>query len=261
MSDPAAELATQIRRVGVLRPLRAAFATLTRIPVGGFPFTREEWLWSTGYFPAVGLILGAALGLLFIALWPLGEMASASLVIGASLLLTGAFHEDGLADTSDALGGATDRSRILLIMKDSRVGSFGSAAITISIVTRVALLTSLGRESLWALPLVGCAARVGPIWLLARMPYVTDESNAKNSHLAAAGMTQAAVATAWFAVAVLLTRPHLLRLIVLVAVLAAVAFACARYFKARLNGITGDLLGAVEQLSEIAGLAILAWPV
>jgi adenosylcobinamide-GDP ribazoletransferase len=260
VSDPAAELLTQVRRVGVLRPLRAAFATLTRIPVGGFPFTPEEWLWSTAFFPAVGLIVGGVLGLLFIALWPLGEMASASLVIGASLLITGAFHEDGLADTSDALGSVTDRSKILMILKDSRVGSFGSAAITISILTRVALLTTLGRDSLWALPLVGCAARVAPIWLLARMPYVTEESSAKNSHLASAGITQAAVATAWFVVAAVVTGASAPRLLVLAVALATVALICAQYFRLRLNGVTGDLLGAVEQLSEIAGLAVLAWP-
>ena len=86
------------------------------------------------------------------------------------MLLTGAFHEDGLADTSDALGGAYDREKIFVILKDSRIGAFGACALVVSIAGRAALLAHLGEGGAWALPLVGAAARVGPVWQIATMP-------------------------------------------------------------------------------------------
>src|SRR3954453_24121009 len=107
-----------------LRAMRAAFVFFTRIPVGGFPYRQADWKWAAAHAPLVGLVLGAALGALDGALLPVGPLAAAALVVGASLVLTGGFHEDGLADTSDALGGGSDRARVLSILKDSRIGSF-----------------------------------------------------------------------------------------------------------------------------------------
>src|SRR4051812_28554902 len=181
--------------------MRAAFIFFTRLPLGGFPYRQADWKWAAAHAPFVGLVLGGALGLLDWALLPLGAQPAALLVIGASLLLTGAFHEDGLADTSDALGGGYDVARVLLILKDSRIGSFGGAALVISIVGRAALLAQCGGSVVWALPLAWCGARVGPIWLMATMPYVTAEDGAKSRDLTRGGIVQALVASAWFALA------------------------------------------------------------
>jgi adenosylcobinamide-GDP ribazoletransferase len=247
-----------------LRGVRAAFAFLTRIPVGGFPYAAEDWAWSSAYFPLVGLTVGAVCAVLRAGLaYGLGDgLATGLLVIGASMLLTGAFHEDGLADTADALGGAMNREQLFTILKDSRIGSFGGAALVVSIGARAALVADLGPSCLWALPLAGCAARVGPVWLMRALPYATP-AQAKSAVVARAGLAQAVVATAWLAVAALASvfegglSPA--RLAAMVGVLAVVIASAGALFRARAGGVTGDLLGAAEQASEIAALAVLAW--
>jgi adenosylcobinamide-GDP ribazoletransferase len=211
----------------------------------------------------VGLVVGGFLGGLDRLLLPLGTLPSGLLVIGASLLITGAFHEDGLADSSDALGGGHDPGRVLAILKDSRIGSFGGAALVVSITTRAALLGQLGRAGLWALPIVGCGARVGPIWLLARLQYVTSTAAAKSESLSRASTRHAVVATAWFAAAigagVISGCTTATRMIALSAALSAVTIVTGWIYLRRAGGITGDFLGATEQLGEIAALAVLAW--
>ena len=246
----------------VLRGIRAAFVFMTRVPVGGFPYRREDWTWAAAHAPLVGLVLGAILGGLDRVLLPLGALPAALFVMGASLLLTGAFHEDGLADTSDALGGGHDTSGVLAILKDSRIGTFGGAALVVSIAGRAALLAQLGPAGLWALPLVGCAARVAPIWLMARLPYVTA-ADAKSRDVASGGLPQAIVATLWFVAAAGVAMESALVTVARVSILAIVAIVVTlvtgwRYMR-RAGGITGDFLGATEQLGELAALAVLAW--
>ncbi len=246
-----------------VRGLRAAFVLLTRIPVGGFPYRSEDWAWAAAHAPFVGLVVGAVLGGLDRLLLPVGSLPSAILVVGASLLLTGAFHEDGLADTADALGGGSDTARVLAILKDSRIGSYGGAALVVSIAARAALLAQLGPAALWALPIAGCSARVGPIWLLACLPYVTSTSEAKSGAVARAGMPQAVVATGWFlaviGASVVLRSITGARVGGLVAALVAVTIVTGWRYVRRAGGITGDFLGATEQVGEIAALAVLAW--
>jgi adenosylcobinamide-GDP ribazoletransferase len=248
-----------------IRGLRAAFVFFTRIPLGGFPYRRQDWIWAAAHAPLVGLVLGAVLGGLDRVVLPLGALPSAVLVIGASLLLTGALHEDGLADTSDALGGGHDPTRVLAILKDSRIGSFGGAALVFSIVARAALLAQLGPAGPWALPVVACGARVGPIWLMVALPYVTDTAEAKSRDVARGGLPQALVATAWFggvvAFALMSSRFTRARLSALVVALIAVTVLTGWRYRRRVGGITGDFLGATEQLGEVAALAMLAWKV
>ena len=248
-----------------VRGVRAAFVFLTRIPVGGFPFTPADWRWSAAHFPFVGAVLGAVLAVVFRALHPLGSLAAATMMIGVSLLLTGAFHEDGLADTSDALGGAYDRARIHEILKDSRVGAFGAAALVISIVGRVVLIARIDHDAAWALPLVGCAARVGPTWLMVALPYATRPDAARSRDVVGARWPQALVATTWFVIlAAALAGARLVtpaRLAAIVAALVVVTLITAWRYARRLGGITGDFLGATEQLCELAGFAAIAWEI
>lgn len=246
-----------------IRALRAAFVFFTRLPVGGFPYRKEDWKWAAAHAPFVGLVLGGALGQFERALLPLGALPAAVLTIAASLLLSGAFHEDGLADTSDALGGGYDAERVHAILKDSRIGSFGGAALVVSIAGRAALLAQLGEAVVFALPLVFCAARVGPVWLMASMRYVTAEEPAKSRDLTQAGFWQALVASTWLAlVAGTLAyagQCTAVRIGALVALLAGVTTLSGWRYWVRVRGITGDFLGATEQLGELAALVVLAW--
>jgi adenosylcobinamide-GDP ribazoletransferase len=267
VAKPSTEHDGDRKRSGLpfLRGVRAAFAFFTRIPVGGFPYDDRELAWAPAHAPLVGGILGAALTALYAALLPLGSLPAGALVVGVSMLLTGALHEDGLADTSDALGGGRDRSQVLAILKDSRVGSFGAAAIAVSVLVRAALLGQLAEATLWALPLTWCAARVGPVWLMVLLPYVTPSAGAKSERLVRADWRQALVASAWFLAAaatavgqgwIAVSRAGLA-----VGIAAAVtAVTGIRYYR-HLGGITGDFLGATEQISEMALLAVFAWPI
>jgi adenosylcobinamide-GDP ribazoletransferase len=236
---------------------------LTRLPLGGFPYRREDWTWAAAHAPFVGLVVGGILGGLDRVLLPIGAWPAAILVVGASLLITGAFHEDGLADTSDALGGGYDTEKVLAILKDSRIGSFGGAALVLSIAGRAALLAELGTAAFWALPLVGCAARVGPIWLMAALPYVTSTPEAKSRDVARGEWPQAVVASLWLvlvaAAAGASGRVSTQRLGTLVLVLIAVTLLTGWRYKRRVGGITGDFLGATERIGELAALAVLAW--
>ena len=246
------------------RAPRAAFVFLTRIPVGGFPYTDAEWRWAPAFFPVVGLALGAALGGIDHALQPLGALAAALAALAVSMFVTGAFHEDGLADTSDALGGAFDRDKILLILKDSRIGAFGAAALFVSIVGRAVLLARLGAAAPFALLVVGTVARAAPIWQIAALPYVSTAAS-KSRGVTRAGSAQAIVATLWALAAaaaiVLAGRLTPARAVAMVGAMAVVVIVSGIRYAQRLGGFTGDFLGATEQLCELAGYAALAWGV
>jgi adenosylcobinamide-GDP ribazoletransferase len=247
-----------------LRGIRAAFVFLTRIPAGGHPYLNAEWAWAPAHFPLVGLVLGGLLAAVHRLLWPLGPLGDAVLVIAVSLLLTGALHEDGLADTSDALGGGWDRERVLEILKDSRVGTYGACALMVSIVGRVVLLARLGRDATWALVLVGCAARVAPVWQMVALPYVI-RTGSKSREVAVAGVPQAIFATLWLVILsgalVVSGGPTIGRVLVLAGVLAMMTAATSWRYSRRVGGVTGDFLGATEQLCELAGYAVLAWDI
>jgi adenosylcobinamide-GDP ribazoletransferase len=244
------------------RGVRAAFAFLTRIPVGGHPYTRAEWAWAAAHFPLDGGAIGVLLGVLYRALAPLGLLADAVFVVGASLLLTGAMHEDSFAATCDALGGAADRARVFEILKDRRIGVFAGCALLVSFVGRVALLERLGADAVWALPLVGCAARVGPVWQIVALPYVS-RVGPTSIDVGQARSPQALVATAWFALACAIAiegnTVTMARALVLALALASISLATGWQYVRRAGGATGDFLGATEQLCELAGYAVLAW--
>lgn len=246
-----------------VRGVRAAFVFLTRVPVGGFPYVDRDWTWAAAHAPLVGLVVGATVGIIDRVLLPVGALPAALLALGASLLLTGAFHEDGLADTSDALGGAYDPARVLAILKDSRIGSFGGAALVISLGARAALIAELGTRAPWALAIVGCSARVAPIWLMAVLPYVTSVDGAKSRDVARGGAPQAIVATVWGALAlagaVSLGTITVSRAAALSLTIAVVAGLTGWRYWRRIGGVTGDFMGATEQLAEIAALATLVW--
>jgi adenosylcobinamide-GDP ribazoletransferase len=245
-----------------LRAARAAFVFLTRIPVGGFPYEADEWRWAPACFPLVGAIVGAVAGGVFEALRPLGVTGAAYLALGTSMLVTGAFHEDGLADTSDALGGGRDRDKVFAILKDSRIGAFGACAIVVSIAGRAALLAQAEARAFWALVFVSAVARTAAVWQMVVLPYATPDGS-KSRGVMKAGPVQAMVATAWpLVLGAVLAGAHWLDLWRVAGALLAsvlVALVTAWRYKKRVGGVTGDFLGATEQLCELAALAVMAW--
>lgn len=257
-----------------LRLFAVALQFLTRLPVPASVGFETAWLnQCVRYFPLVGAGVGCFGGAVLVAaaaLWP--PAVAALLAVAATLCLTGAFHEDGLADTFDALGGVVPREKALAIMKDSRIGTYGAAALVLSLGLRVALLAALlahgplaAALALVASHLLGRAAAVG---VMAWLPYAGDAEHAKAKPLAtsvgvrgawAAGGVAAACGAALFAAAVASAAP-LWSQAWWLAPLAAlgVVGAMRRWLWRRLGGYTGDTLGATEQLTEIVVLAVFA---
>ncbi len=246
------------RGVGAaLRGVRAAFVSFSRLPLGGYPYQANEWRWAAAHLPLVGVVVGCiAAGVWWLCLAAgLSALLAATLAVAASLLATGALHEDGLADAADGLGGGHDPARALAIMKDSRIGSYGALALGLSLLGRVAALASLSRAEWLLLPLVHALARLGPVRLMLSERYVSAAETARSPHFLPIGRAQLLVAVGWalcpLLVAVLAGPLRWSTSAWLVAAAVLLSAAAARYYRRRVGGITGDLLGALEQASEL----------
>ena len=241
---------------------RAAFAFLTVIPVGRFGYSEAAWRWAAAWFPFVGAIVGAAGAGVFVLLRPTDTWVAAIGALTLTIVLTGAFHEDGLADSADALGGSFDREKLFTILKDSRVGTYGALALILSVSLRAASLVALDSAAPLALILVHAVARTTPIWMMVGVPYVTSSDTSKSRPVVRTGWIHAAVATAFalgLGASFVATGSLSVRAAAWgVGAVTFVALAASRYFISRAGGITGDFLGATEQVNEITLLIVLA---
>lgn len=240
--------------------LRLALAFLTRLPVpidGLLPPTALARASRT--FPLAGLIIGLIGGLVFAlaTALSLSSMLAAILAVAAIVAVTGALHEDGLADTADGFGGGATREDKLAIMRDSRIGSFGVLALILSVAARVASLAALGTPAAAFAALVAAhaASRGFLVAVMEREPL------ARSDGLAAGAGRPSRTGMLWaLGLAALITIVvQGLAGIVALAVGVAVAWVLARLAQRQIGGYTGDVLGAVQQASEIAMLlAIVA---
>ncbi len=244
-----------------MHALRASFTFLTRIPVGGFPYPQKTWEWISIWFPLVGAILGGAQALLWMGMEGHSDSTRAIIVVGVSLLLTGGFHEDGLADTFDALGGAYDRDNVLRILKDSRIGAFGALALVIVLMLKVSLLVDLSVMAPLGLILGQSLSRAVPVIQLGFQPYVKrDDADSKSRDVARSGRVQACIAGVWVFLLLGAACWWGLSLAIAGAILGsmlAVALVFGTYIHRRVGGLTGDFMGAIQQLSELAILLVL----
>jgi adenosylcobinamide-GDP ribazoletransferase len=255
----AAALLAEMPRRGpaAWRGARAAFVFFSRLPVGGFPYAARDWHWAPAHLPLVGAVVGGACAGVFRAgAWlGLAPLLTAAVVLATSIGLTGALHEDGLADSSDALGATRDRQRALEIMKDSRIGTYGALALMVSLLMRAAAVAALSPAGWFALVYVHVWARVAPTCLLWSEPYV-NRPDAKSQGLFHTRPIHVAVALGWgvAAAAVGVASGRLTARAALGAALASLltALVLGRYFRRRIGGVTGDLLGATEQVAEVA---------
>lgn len=260
-----------------VRHFLLALQFFTRIPVTGrlaawVGYSPAMLRASAAYFPAVGWVVGGVTAAVMVAaLWGLPPLpptpwVAAVLATAAGVALTGAFHEDGLADTADALGGAVPRERALAIMKDSRIGSYAAVTLVLALLLKVALLALLAQigahTAVAALLLAHVLSRWTPLWIIRTLPYVGDETHTKAKPLADAITIRAlAGGTLWCIGALLTVAPWLVMAVLGAAVAGALlALAAMRaWFERRLQGFTGDTLGATQQVTELAvylGIAV-----
>jgi adenosylcobinamide-GDP ribazoletransferase len=252
-----------------LRLFLIALQFLTRVPVPAWAGWRPEWLQdSARHFPAVGLLVGSAGALV---LWSSAHLWPATVAVGLSMVatvwMTGAFHEVGLAGTCDALGGPASRERALEIMKGSHTGRYGAIGLIAVLGLKGAALFGLAlrdfEATALALPLAHAWSRAVPVLLMRLLPNADSPGPARAGPTAArASSASAAMVLSWClivgaAVALLgMPLPHLL--VAALCVLAVLA-AMARWLHLRLGGCTGDTLGASQQGAELViYLALLA---
>lgn len=262
---------------------------LTRLPTPQFKAFEPAWLArSARYFPLVGVLVGVInVAAWWIASRILPTTVAVGLTVALSVLLTGAFHEDGFADVCDGFGGGGTRDRVLAIMKDSRIGAYGAIGIVLMLGLKWVSLDALAIGTAVFAPLV-IGAHLMSRWcagaLMWSLPYVRGEADSKSravvegftarewliggiigliafAPIAAACLRQSGVLEAWALAAGAVSA-------------AATAWAAGGYLRLRIGGHTGDCLGAVQQLTELAfligGLAVIhpasdrmreiAWP-
>ncbi len=226
---------------------------LTRLPVPRLPGFEPDWVSrSARYFPLVGQLVG---GLAALTLWGSAKVwppaVAALLAVGVGVLATGAFHEDGLADTADGLGGGQDRAARLAIMKDSRVGTYGVLALGLSLALKVAALAAMapGAAAL-ALFAAHSTARAASVVVMRLTPYAGDADAAKwkpvPGRIRVGELTIALALGAW-PLLLIPFRPASAGLLLAAALATAVVVLAKRL----LGGHTGDVLGAVEQMFEL----------
>jgi adenosylcobinamide-GDP ribazoletransferase len=236
-----------------------ALRFLTVIPAPGAERIEDDWLMRAAkYFPLVGVIVGSfsAIALLLAGgIW--SGLLPSLLAIATSIVLTGALHEDGLADTADGFGGGRSRQTRLTIMKDSRIGTYGTLALGLTVALRVAALATLP-------PWIGAAAliaahaggRLAAAAAMTALPYAGDPAATKLSY------TEAPLRAAEVALAVIFVFAALLPLAQtgIFAALIGLLFGAALVgwlvdlAGKLLGGYTGDVLGATEQLFEVGFL-------
>jgi adenosylcobinamide-GDP ribazoletransferase len=245
------------------RALALAGAFLTRLPIPLAPqATPRRLAAALRYLPLVGILIGATGALaLLLAAQALPAVPAVLLSIAATVALTGALHEDGLADTLDGLG-AADPDRALAIMRDSRLGTYGALGLGLTLAAKASALAAMPVALAAAALVAGHAAsRLSAVAVVATSRYARD---AGTGGFTAAGVSRRALALATvvgavaLAAAVPFTGPGA-ALAGIVGLVAGHLLARA-LFERRLGGYTGDCLGATQQLSE-AGfyLGLLAW--
>jgi len=241
----------------VVREFRALWAALiffTRIPMPTLPSsTPGDWQRAATYFPAVGyLVGGVTAGVWWCAALVFPPLVASGLSLVAGILLTGAMHEDGLADYCDGFGGGWTKEKILAIMRDSRTGAFGVVALIMTLGLKWQAIASLPRVLVPLLLLASqTISRSGAVSLMAALDYAGSEDG-KARPLSSRMGTGRLFATIVFGLAPYALLP--LHFWWAGAPVFVVRLLAALWFRHRIGGYTGDCLGAVQQVGELTFL-------
>ena len=238
--------------------LKASIVFCTRLPLlpatplSGNSLSRAAWA-----FPVAGILVGLVGAIVYGIVHRLGlpPWPAAALSVAATMLATGCLHEDGLADTADGFGGGNTREQKLNIMRDSRIGAYGVCALAMALLLRVGALASLpgAHAVVWALIASHAAARATVPALMLLLPPARSDGLSFDAGKPAGEAVAAAAVIGFLILAICLHLGHgLLALIVLATIVALMAWLATR----QIGGQTGDVLGALEQVSEIAVLLV-----
>ncbi len=231
--------------------LLAAVQFLTRIPVPLIPYAEDTLARSVKFFPLVGLLIGALAALLNLLIAPhLPRLITAVILVIFLVTITGCFHEDALADTFDGFGGGWNRDQILTILKDSRIGSYGGAALTLSLIARVALLASLPLAEV-ARYLI--AAHALCRWTTLPLSYFLAPARTEASQGARlAKLTSRSSLIAGTGIMLVIVMAALgIHAIAPILLAILMTYVSGVYYNSRIQGVTGDCFGATNQITEV----------
>ena len=240
-----------------LNELRMGFMILTRLPMGEIRgavpgMGASAWSW-----PFVGAAIGALAALAHALAVSAGvpPLLAACIAVLASVFATGGLHEDGLADLADGFGGGRTRERRLEIMRDSRIGSYGALALGFSLVIRISAIAAIPHPSIpFALIALGAASRAPLPAALRLMPRARSDGLGSS----AAGVSDQRALLAGLAGLAALLAIGLVSGIITGLVIGLAATALGLLAKARIGGQTGDVLGAMQQTTELSGWICLS---
>ena len=243
----------------MIRRLMTAIAFLTRIPVNPpRPFDGTDVARASLFFPVIACLMALAQWALLTLLGELGVPAILQALAATALLmlLGGGLHQDGLADMADGFGGAFEREKVLLIMRDSTIGTYGALALVLSLAVRVSALVLLITHEAALIGLIAAAALSRCSIVLGwRMPYARDTGTGK-SLTQLTGPVEVAGACGFALIAVLLCLglQALWLIVVAASVFAYMGWLCHR----KIGGVTGDTLGATTEVTEVLLLGTVA---
>ncbi|MFB2563837.1 adenosylcobinamide-GDP ribazoletransferase [Rhizobium sp. IMFF44] len=251
-----------------MRDTARAVAFLSRVPVPSSFFDGHNGKLArvSRAFPIAGLLIALPSALTFSVLLALNgdPLMAALLALAVHTLLTGALHEDGLSDTADGLGGGKDRERALEIMKDSRIGTYGAAALILSFGLRTAALAAIARhlspeDAAVAILAAATLSRGAMVWHWYALPPAKPDGIAASAGKPDGDAMQLAL-LATLGLAILLVGPAMgvPALVGCLLATSVAAFLVTRYIRQKLTGHTGDTIGATQQICEIASLCTLA---
>lgn len=244
----------KIRTLYEINLFLIALSFLTRIPSPQWLDYSPEFLnKSSRYFPLAGLVIGLVTALVFLlANMVFPQLVAVLLSMVASVLLTGAFHEDGFADVCDGFGGGWESQQVLDIMKDSRLGTYGTVGLGLLLGLKASTLTVMAVESVALSMLIAHGwSRLVAVSIIVQYPYVRDADESKVKPLAnelslkvflGVGVVSMLPLCLWLGVG---------QLLLLLVVLLLFRCGFGRYLNKRIGGYTGDCLGAVQQVSEV----------
>ncbi len=240
--------------------LKAALAFLTRLPVAAREETEAPEVARAGrVMPLAGALIGLVGAAAFWLSDALGlaPLVSGLLAVAATVLLTGALHEDGLADTADGLGATAERGRRLEIMRDSRTGAYGVLALVLSVGLRAAALAALAEPGAVAAALIAAhaLARALPPAVMAWAPLARDDGLAVAAGRPEPGHAGTALGLGAAIALILLGLGAGFAAVIVAGLAGGAVMLLAR---ARLGGYTGDVLGAIEHAGEVAVLLVAA---
>jgi adenosylcobinamide-GDP ribazoletransferase len=242
--------AGQIRRFG--EELVVAFQFFTRIPMPAIAFEADSLSRAVKFFPVVGLVVGSGAVLLQKLLTAhLTRSLVALVVLVYLVLITGFLHEDGLADTADGFGGGWTKDRVLAILRDSRIGSYGATALFLSLLARYLLLSSMPMEHFAAYVI---SAHVLCRWSSLPLSYFLPparEQEGQGARIARLTSLPSLLFGSTFAAAIVVFALRRASVEPLLASLFVVILSGWSYYR-RIDGVTGDCFGATNQLTEIA---------